>query len=160
MGEMSEFQTGMRLFLKAYPWRRIDPVPWTPLRRPLADSKLALVSSAGFTIPDQEPFDQSRRGGDPSFREIPRDADASVLVDCHRSETFDHGGMQRDANLAFPLDRARELAASGRIGSLARHHLSFMGGITAPGRLVNQTAPEAVGRLVADGVDVALLVPV
>ena len=160
MGDLSEFQTGMRLFLKAYPWRRIDPVPWTPLRRPLADSKLALVSSAGFVMPDQEPFDGSRRGGDPSFREIPSDADPSILVDSHRSQTFDHSGMQRDANLAFPLDRARELVASGRIASLARHHLSFMGGITAPGRLTKQTAPAAVSRLVADGVDVALLVPV
>ena len=160
MGELSEFQTGMRLFLRAYPWRRIDPVPWAPLPRPLADSKLALVSSAGFVMPDQEPFDGSRRGGDPSFREIPADADPSVLVDSHRSQTFDHSGMQRDANLAFPLDRARELVTSGRIAALARHHLSFMGGITAPGRLVKQTAPVAVSRLVADGVDVALLVPV
>ncbi len=160
MGDVSEFQTGMRLFLKAYPWRRIDPVPWTPLRRPLADSKLALVSSAGFVMPDQEPFDGSRRGGDPSFREIPADADPSVLIDAHRSQTFDHSGMQSDGNLAFPLDRARELVARGRIGSLARHHLSFMGGITAPGRLAKQTAPAAVSRLVAEGVDVALLVPV
>ena len=160
MGELAEFQSGMRLFLKAYPWRRIDPVPWTPLRRPLADSRLALVSSAGFVLPDQEPFDGSRRGGDPSFREIPSNADPSLLVDSHRSQTFDHSGMQRDPNLAFPLDRARELVASGRIGSLARHYLSFMGGITAPGRLVRQTAPAAVSRLLADGVEVALLVPV
>jgi D-proline reductase (dithiol) PrdB len=150
----------MRLFLKAYPWRRIDPVPWTLLRQPLADSRLALVSSAGFAMPDQAPFDESRRGGDPSFREIPSDADSSILVENHRSQTFDHDGMRRDANLAFPLDRARELVASGRIGSLARHHLSFMGGITAPGRLTKQTAPGAVRRLVADGVEVALLVPV
>jgi D-proline reductase (dithiol) PrdB len=150
----------MRLFLRAYPWRRIEPVPWTPLRRPLAESKLALLSSAGFVMPGQEPFDAAQRGGDPSFREIPADADPSSLVDSHRSQTFDHGGMRRDANLAFPLDRARELVTSGRIGSLTRHHLSFMGGITGPGHLVKQTAPAAVRRLVADGVDVALLVPV
>ena len=160
MGELSEFSSGMRLFLKAYPWRRIDPVPWTPLRRPLAESRLALVSSAGLVMPDQEPFDGSRRGGDPSFREIPSDADPAILVDSHRSQTFDHGGLQLDANLAFPLDRARELVASGRIASLTRHHLSFMGGITAPGRLTRRTAPEAVRSLVADGADVALLVPV
>ena len=160
MGDLSEFQTGTRLFLKAYPWRRIDPVPWTPLRRPLAKSRLALVSSAGLVMPGQEPFDEDRRGGDPTFREIPSDADPSILVDSHRSQIFDHSGIQRDANLAFPLDRARELVASGRIASLTRHHLSFMGGITAPGRLTKRTAPEAVTRLVADGADVALLVPV
>jgi len=46
MGDLSEFQTGMRLFLKAYPWRRIHPVPWTPPRRPLADSRLAHSSDS------------------------------------------------------------------------------------------------------------------
>ena len=68
--------------------------------------------------------------------------------------------MVADPNLAFPLDRARELAALGLVGSLNRRHLSFMGSITAPGRLVRHTAPEAARLLVEDGVDVALLVPV
>ena len=67
-----------------------------------------------FVMPDQEPFDGSRRGGDPSFREIPADADPSLLVDSHRSQTFDHGGLQRDANLAFPLERAREQIRAAR----------------------------------------------
>ena len=41
-----------------------------------------------------------------------------------------------------------------------RRHLSFMGSITAPGRLVKYTAPEAVRTLVDDAVDAALLIPV
>lgn len=39
MGELSEFSLPVRLFLKAYPWRRINPVPWTPLRKPLGSGK-------------------------------------------------------------------------------------------------------------------------
>jgi hypothetical protein len=35
-----------------------------------------------------------------------------------------------------------------------------MGGITAPGRLIKHTAPAAARGLAADGVDIALLVPV
>jgi hypothetical protein len=35
-----------------------------------------------------------------------------------------------------------------------------MGSITAPGRLIQETAPPAVRKLVEDGVDVALLTPV
>ncbi len=35
-----------------------------------------------------------------------------------------------------------------------------MGSITAPGRLMRETAPEAARWLVDDGVDVAILVPV
>lgn len=68
--------------------------------------------------------------------------------------------MRRDPNLAFPIDRVRELAAAGRIGEVNHRHLSLMGSITAPGRLIRDTAPEAARRIVADGVDIALLVPV
>jgi D-proline reductase (dithiol) PrdB len=160
MATMNEFSLPVRLFLKGYRWRRVDPVPWTPLRRPLAESRLALVSSAGFILPGQEPFKASLAGGDGSFREIPSDVDVSLLTDAHRSESFDHTGMVRDPNLAFPIDRVRELAAAGRIGEVNRRHLSFMGSITAPGTLMRDHAPEAARRLRADGVDVALLVPV
>ena len=68
--------------------------------------------------------------------------------------------MVRDPNLAFPIDRVRELAESGRIDSVAGEHISFMGSITAPSRLVRDTAPEIAQRLLEGEVDVALLVPV
>jgi D-proline reductase (dithiol) PrdB len=66
----------------------------------------------------------------------------------------------RDRNLAFPLDRFRELVAEGILGSLSDRHLSFMGSITAPGRLLRDTAPEAARTLRAGGVSLAFLVPV
>ncbi|MBI4328014.1 MAG: hypothetical protein HY674_22515 [Chloroflexi bacterium] len=160
MGELNEFSLAVRLFLKSYPWRRIDPVPWTLLRKPLAECRLALVSSAGFTLPNQPPFDESIRGGDPSFREIPSDTNVQILIETHRSESFDHTGLRRDPNVAFPMDRVRELAEGKLIGSVNRRHLSFMGSITAPGRFVRDTVPEAARWLVQDSVDVALLVPV
>lgn len=159
MATRDELSLPIRLFLQSYPWRRIDPTPWTPLRRPLAECRFALVTSAGFVLPGQEGF-SDERGGDTSFREIPVDADLSSLLEMHRSETFDHTGLRSDPNLAFPLDRFRELVAAGRIGALNHRHLSFMGSITAPGRLMRETAPEAARRLAADGVDAALLVPV
>lgn len=155
MGDVSEFSFATRMFLKAYPWRRIDPVPCTPLRKPLAESRIALVTTAGLHLPDQTPFDCDQRGGDTSYRIIPSDADVSTLLEAHRSETFDHAGVQADPNLAFPLDRLREMGLP-----LAPRHLSFMGSITAPGRLIAESAPEAAQLLVDDGVDVALLVPV
>lgn len=160
MGDLSEFSTRVRLFLKAYPWRTIDPVPWAPLRKPLAGARVALVSTAGFVLPGQEPFDDERLGGDPSFRVIPGDAALGTLIDTHRSQTFDHWPMRQDPNLALPLDRLRELAARGRIGEVAPRHLSFMGSLTAVGRLLRHTAPEAADLLAQDAVDAALLVPV
>lgn len=160
MGHIGEFSLPIRLLLRTYPWRRIDPVPWTPLAKPLGECRLALVSSAAFVAPGQQPFDESVRGGDVTFRDIPADVNPRVLVDTHRSESFDHSGMRIDPNLAFPIERVRELAARRRIGSVNRRHLSFMGSIMAPGRLIRHTAPDAARQLVADRVDVALLVPV
>jgi len=160
LGDLSEFSLKYRLFLKTYQWRRIDPVPWTPLKKSLTECRLVLISSAGIVTADQQPFDHSIRGGDFSFREIPSDVDVTTLSETHRSEAFDHTGIRRDPNLAFPADRLRELVAAGRIGSLNRRYLSFMGSITAPGRLIKKTIPLAVPKLVEDQVDIALLIPV
>jgi D-proline reductase (dithiol) PrdB len=160
MGELSEFSLSTRLFLKAYPWRRIENVPWTVLSKPLAECRLGLISTAGFVGPGDAPFDNAVRGGDPSFREIPGDIDVSKLREHHRSESFDHQGLAEDPNLAFPIDRLRELVARGRLGGLNRRHLSFMGSITAPGRLLRDSLPEAARLFEEDEVDVALLVPV
>ena len=160
MGDLSEFPLKYRLFLKAYQWRRIDPVPWTPLKKPLNDCRLVLVSSAGIVTDDQEPFDNSIRGGDPSIREIPFDVDVATLLETHRSDAFDHTGIRRDPNLAFPADRLREMAADGFIGSLNRRYLSIMGSVTAPGRLIKRTIPQVVSKLVDDQIDIALLIPV
>ncbi|MEJ2729667.1 MAG: glycine/sarcosine/betaine reductase selenoprotein B family protein [Deltaproteobacteria bacterium] len=139
LGDLDEFPLKYRLFLRAYPWRRIDPVPWAALKKPLKDCRAAMISSAGLVAPGQEPFDDSIRGGDFSFREIPADTDVTTLIDTHRSDLYDHAAIRQDPNLAFPLDRLRELVRNGRIGSLNRRHLSFMGSITAPGRLVKRS---------------------
>ena len=160
MGSLNEFSLPVRLFLKAYRWRRIHPTPWVDLEKPLTKCRLALVSSAGFVLPGQARFDETSRGGDVTFREIRSDIDVTKLVDAHRSESFDHSGLVRDPNVAFPIDRVRELAEAGVVASVNRRHLSFMGSITAPGRLVRDTAPEAARWLREDGVDIALLIPV
>jgi D-proline reductase (dithiol) PrdB len=160
LGNLNEFPLKYRLFLKTYPWRRIDPVPWTPLKKSLTDSRLVLISSAGMIRTGQKPFDQSIRGGDPSYRLIPSDTDASDLTEIHRSKVFDHTGIQRDPNLAFPLDRLREMSEEGCIGSLNQRHLSLMGSITAPGRLIKRTIPQVLPQLIQDGVDMAVLIPV
>ena len=160
MGELGEFSLKYRIFLKTYQWRRIDPVPWSQLNKPLTECRLVLVSSAGIVTSEQKPFDNSIRGGDPSIREISCDIDVSTLLETHRSDAFDHTGIRQDPNLAFPADRLREMTAAGTIGSLNPRYLSIMGSITAPGRLIKKTIPRVVPKLIEDQVDVALLIPV
>lgn len=157
---LDELPFSLRLFLRAYRWRRIDPLPWTPLRKPLRQSRVALVSTAGMTEADQQPFEETARGGDYTYRVIRDDADVSAFRESHRSESFDHEGIRSDPNLAFPLDRLHELARDGVVGGANARHLSFMGSLTATGHLVKETAPAAAQLLVDDGVDAALLVPV
>ena len=160
MGSLNEFSLPVRLFLKTYAWRRIEPVPWKPLRKPLSQCRLGLVCSAGLVLPEQPRFDETLPGGDPSFREIPSHVEVSTLVDSHRSKAFDRTGLSRDRNLAFPIDRMRELVLDRRIGSANHRHLSLMGSITAPTRFIKNWVPKAAQWFVEDGVDVALLIPV
>lgn len=160
MAEIADLPPGLRLFLRTYRWRRIDPVPVARLRKPLTDANVAIVSTAGLTAPGQQPFDDDVKGGDWSSREIPSEIDATMLADSHRSGSYDHSGVRADPNLAFPIDRMRELAEQGTIGQVNRRHFSFMGSLTAPGRLIANSAPAAADALVSDGVDAVLLVPI
>ncbi len=160
MAQRQDLSDSLRIFLKTYRWRRIDPVPVARLVKPLSESRVALVSSAGFVVPGDEPFSGSVRGGDYSYRIIPADTDLQPLEEYHRSESFSHDGVEADRNMGLPLDRLHELAADGVIGSVAPRHVSLTGLITAPGRLVKETLPEVGNLLISDSVDVALMVPV
>ena len=160
MATIDQLPLWLRASLKIYPWRRVDPVPCSPLKKPISESRVALVTTAGFVPEGDVPFDKSIRGGDYSYRVISADTNLQTLAEFHRSESFDHAGIEQDRNLAFPLERLRELARAGEIGGVAPHHLSFMGSITAPGRLMKRTAPNAARLLVENKVDIALLVPV
>lgn len=160
MADINELSFPLRTFLKTYPWRRIDPVPVAVPGKPITESSVALFSSAGFVVPGDEPFSESIRGGDPSFRVIPSDIDVQSLEEHHRSQSFSHAGVDADRNMGLPLDRLHELATSGEIGSVSPRHFSVMGSITAPGRYVKRTVPAILDLLVEDHVDVALMVPV
>ncbi len=160
MARLADLKLTYRVFMQAYPYRQIDWRPGTRLRKPLSETRLAVVTTAAFHLPEQPPFDGSIRGGDASFREIPSGADLRTLGIAHKSDSFDHSGIEADRNVALPLDRLRELEAAGEIGPLAPWHYSFMGSLTAPGRLIRETGPEVVSRLAAEGADAVLLTPV
>jgi D-proline reductase (dithiol) PrdB len=135
-------------------------MPCAPLAKPLDESRVALVTTAGLRTPGQSDFDHSDKRGDPSFREIPNTIETSLLVESHRSYSFDHEAVRSDVNLAFPLDRFRELESQGVIGELNHRHFSFMGSIVGPRRLIDETAPQVAQALAEDRVDAVLLTPV
>ena len=140
------------------------PIPWTPLARPVAESKLALVSTAGLSMRGDAPFDMEleRRNpmrGDPSWRALRADATAADVEANHLH--IDTGYIERDLNVALPLDRLRELVAAGEVGAAAPTHYSVMGyqGNDAS-ELEQKSAPEIAARMRSEEVDLALLAPV
>jgi D-proline reductase (dithiol) PrdB len=154
---LSEVQ---RKMLQMFPCFDHDDSPWTPMRKPLSESRVALVTSAGLHLRDDAPFITDHKGGgDTSYRVIPRDTAAADIIQSHVSIGFDHTSIYRDINVTFPMDRLRELKDRGVIGSLADNYYSFMGALRDASGIVEQTGPEVAQRLVDEGVDVALLTP-
>jgi D-proline reductase (dithiol) PrdB len=148
--------------MRGYPFSRyaIAPTPCARLAKPIAESRVALVTTAGLRTPDQSDFDHSDKRGDPSFREIPNTIETQLMVESHRSYSFDHEAVRSDINLAFPLDRFRELESQGAIAALNHRHFSFMGSIVGPRRLTRETAPQVARALAEDRVDAVFLTPV
>jgi D-proline reductase (dithiol) PrdB len=159
MATYNDLSLADRLFMTTYPFGRyrFDPVPCAPLSKPLSDARFALVTTAGLHTPEQEAFDRSIKMGDTSFREIPNTIETERLIESHKSKGFDHAGIQADRNLAFPLDRFRELVSRGEIGELNHRHFSFMGSIIGPRKLIDETAPQVARLLKNDGVDAVFL---
>ena len=89
---------------------------------------------------------------------IPSSTPSSEIVMSHVSTNFDRSGFQQDINIALPIDRLRELADAGAIGSVADYHYSFMGA-TDP-ELMRPHSERMTKLMKDDGVDTVLLVPI
>ncbi len=162
MATFNDLNLAVRVFTKNYPFSRyaVKDNPCAKLEKPLSECKFALVTTAGLMRPDDERFSNLIKLGDTSFREIPNDFPVQDLIEDHDSTSFNHDGIQTDKNLAFPLERFKELEKDGKIGSLNHRHFSFMGSIISPSNLVRETAPHVAGFLEEDGVDAVFLTPV
>ena len=162
MATLADLKLSHRVFTKNYPFRKyaIKDNPCAKLKKPLSESKIALVTTAGFMLSEDKRFDNTFKLGDMSFREIPNNVVVQNLIEDHSSDSFKHDGLEADKNLGFPLDRFRELEKEKKIGSLNHRHFSFMGSIISPGSLIKTTAPKAAQLLKEDGVDAVFLTPV
>ncbi len=97
-------------------------VPYTPVALKLAEMSVALVSSTGVYLKDQEPFTEN---GDESYRVLPGDLNAGDLRFKHGH--YDTNEAVKDPNCVFPIERLRELAESGFIRKVSNKHIGFKG---------------------------------
>ena len=137
---------------------RINPATaFVPLTKPLSESTMALVTTAGAHLDDQEPFHVETSAGDASWREIPHDVDLARLRFTHTH--YDTAPAEIDPNVVLPINRLLEAVGAGRVGAAAPFHIGMMGFNPDPSEIADRTAPAVADRLAEAGVDVALLVP-
>ncbi|MDA8137255.1 MAG: glycine/sarcosine/betaine reductase selenoprotein B family protein [Desulfobacteraceae bacterium] len=137
-------------------------IPWTPLKKPLAQSTMALMTSAGINMRNDPPFDMAREKreptwGDPTHREIPRQATEKDVDVNHLHVNTEP--IKADLNVILPLRRFEEFEAEGAIGRLAPTHYSYYGYQPNPSVLLQTTMPKVAARMQAEGVEAVLLTP-
>ncbi|MDJ0954978.1 MAG: glycine/sarcosine/betaine reductase selenoprotein B family protein [Acidimicrobiia bacterium] len=145
--------------------------PFAPLTKPLAESRVGLLTSSGhfaegddpkpFGVPNMTQQEAEDRISEflreaPILSVIPRDLPANKLRVRHGG--YDTRSTLRDHNVSFPRDALLSARDSGRIGDISERLYSFPGA-TAQGR-IKQLAPDWAGQMHEDEIDVLLLVPV
>ncbi|MDA0364637.1 MAG: glycine/sarcosine/betaine reductase selenoprotein B family protein [Chloroflexi bacterium] len=148
---------------EALPLQAETPV-WAPLGVPVEQASIALMTSAGLFLKDEQPpFDTEREianplWGDPTYRVIPGDVRQEQIGAAHlHLNTRD---FFEDFNVALALRAFGELQTKGRIGQLADEHYSFMGyqeRTVAEWR--EHYGPEVARRLKDAGVHALVLAP-
>lgn len=154
LADLGEWERELLLeMLKEIP--RYTGQPWVTGPQ-LNRRRVALVTTSGIHRAGDTPYADGAAASD--YRVIPADTKAGELVMSHLSSNFDRTGFQQDANVAFPLDRVKELKADGGIGSIADFHYAFMGAARLP--TLEPKARQLAGMLKRDAVDAVLLTPV
>ena len=150
-------------YYRNLPVQREEPVPFTPLAKPLGQCRFALVTTAGIYHKGKEPpFDTEREKrepmwGDPTFRRIPRDVKQEEIGACHLHTN--NRDILIDVNIVLPVHRFLELESEGVIGSLAPTSYSFMGFQMNSTEWRQRYAPEVAALMKDEGVDAVLLTP-
>ena len=127
---------------------------WCPLKKPISESRVALLSSAALRLATQEPFVPRE---DLSYRRVASDPKAGEIIIDH------HSGIGRvpkeDPEIVFPRTALAKLVDERIVGMLSPFHLSFMGGLRRHREIEDDLAPALAQELKQAEVDLALLVP-
>ena len=141
---------------KPYRWYHADEPPaFTPLKKPLSESRVGLISTSGAYVVGQIAYFYK---DDTSIREIPKDTPTEQIHFSHITENY-LVNPRKDPNCIFPIDALRDAEQDGTIGELAPELFSCMGGVYSQRRVREETIPELRARFQAQAVDTVLLVP-
>ena len=129
-----------------------DAPVWTPFQKRLAESRIALLTSAGIFLRSSQPsFDLEHEQshpdwGDPSWRTIPASTQAAALAVAHLH--INDEDLLADPEIALPARLLAELSREDVIGGAVAEHISVMGYQDRTLRdWQNKTAPQLVAHL-------------
>jgi acyl-CoA synthetase (AMP-forming)/AMP-acid ligase II len=146
-------------YANPYRYAHFEDVPFQPLRKPLAQSRVVLLTTAAPYQPDQGPQDASAPyNAAVKFYQV-YSGDTRQDHDLRVSHVMvDRRHLSDDSNTWFPLPALRRAVARGEIGELAPR---FHGVPTnrSQRHTLAVDAPEVLRRCQEDGADVAILVP-
>jgi len=165
------YQWQVQAYLGKSYWEYED-APFTTMSKPVSEAKIGLLTTSGHFVEgdDPKPFgveDMSQAEalsriseflkGEPVLSAIPVDIVREKLRVRHGG--YDTRAAQADHNTVLPIDRMIELETEGEISQVLENAYSFVGA-TAQKPLIHTYAPQWAERLISDGVDGMILVPV
>ena len=126
--------------------------PFSPMRKPLRESTIALFSSGAIYRDDQEPYYMAELTYEQAIRDVRKAHERFPSLRVISAETpdermhvghvaYDIRAARKDVNVIFPLTRFLELAHEGTIGALAERNYSYHGLTNIP-RLMQEVAPQ------------------
>ncbi len=133
------------------------PVPFINLNKSISKAKVALISSGGFFIKGDKPFDTENEMGDTTFRKIPKNTTIEDLDIAHTH--YNHSYVKEDINSGLPLQILKELEENNKIGELAENNYSFSGYILKTEELIKDLGPKIVSELRNENIDCVILSP-
>jgi D-proline reductase (dithiol) PrdB len=146
--------------------------PFTPLRKPLSESKVGLMTTSGHFVDGDDPEPLGVKGMDskeaeeriseflkaePVLSVIPMNTPRENLRLRHGG--YDNRAALEDYNTVFPIDRLNELQQGGLIDQTAKNAYSFVGAC-AQNKLRKEIAPRWADLLKGEGIEAIILVPV
>ena len=143
---------------KSYQWAHFEDAPFTPLKKPLAESRVVLISTSEISERDVErdTGEDMQSGG--GVYTIDADVPAEKLYS--PTHSYDkYATTMEDVGAFYPTAALHEAVKSGRIGSLTKR---FHGVYNAYSQRTTREKDvvEALRRCREDGAEVAVLTPV
>jgi D-proline reductase (dithiol) PrdB len=147
---------------KTYNYAHNVGIPFTPLKKPLSESHVTLVTTASFVLIDEEgqPLEEPMMIGTNELEVFtaPSDWPAARIL----STSVDHDRYQtdmKDVNAYFPTTRMQEFLKAEVFGSLSKNYYRTLPNYSHR-KTTEVDGPEILRLCREENVDVALLTPV